>query len=79
VESEGHEEKVCQEEDANSVMAGKKTMLESKLARKPFFPQEFSLSVQIHRRFEFVGWFTNFELRKPLGVSGRPIVILRKR
>jgi hypothetical protein len=58
---------------------GKTRTLESTLARKPFFPQEFLLAVQIHRRFEFVGWFMNFELRRPRGVIGRPIVILRKR
>ena len=58
---------------------GKTLTLESTLARKPFFPQEFLLAAQIHRRFEFVGWFMNFELRKPHGVTGRPIVILRKR
>lgn len=58
---------------------GKTLTLESTLARKPFFPQEFLLAVQIHRRFEFVGWFMNFELRRPRGVTGRPIVILRKR
>lgn len=58
---------------------GKKTTLDSGLGRKPFFPQEFLLLIQIHKRFEFVGWFVNFELRKPRGVSGRPIVILRKR
>jgi hypothetical protein len=58
---------------------GKKTALDSRLGRKPFFPQEFLLLIQIHKRFEFLGWFMNFELRKPRGVSGRPIVILRKR
>jgi hypothetical protein len=58
---------------------GKKTSLESVLGRKTFFPQEFLLLVQFHKRFEFVGWFLDFELRQPRGVSGRPIVILRKR
>jgi len=58
---------------------GKKTTLESELERKPFFPQEFLLLMQKHKRFQFVGWFMDFELRKPRSVSGRPIVILRKR
>jgi SAM-dependent methyltransferase len=58
---------------------GKRATLESKLARKPFFPQEFLLLTQIHKQFQFVGWFMNFELRKPHSVTGRPIVILRKR
>ena len=57
---------------------GKTCTLESTLARKPFFPQEFLLAVQIHKQFELVGWFMNFELRRPHGVTGRPIVILRK-
>jgi hypothetical protein len=58
---------------------GKKSNHESELARKPFFPQEFLLLINNHKRFEFMGWFMNFDLRKPSGVSGRPIVILRKR
>ena len=58
---------------------GNKTRLSHRLGRKPSFPQEFLLLVQLHKRFEFVGWFMDFELRKPRGVSGRPIVILRKR
>lgn len=57
---------------------GKTLALESTLARKPFFPQEFLLAVEIHRQFEF-GWFMNFELHRPHGVTGRPIVVLRKR
>jgi hypothetical protein len=58
---------------------GIRTRLESKLARKSFFPQEFLLLTQIHKQFRFVGWFMDFELRKPHGVTGRPIVVLRKR
>ena len=58
---------------------GRKSRLESKLQRKPFFPQEFLLLIRTHKRFEFVGWFMDFELRKPRSVSGRPIVILRRR
>ena len=58
---------------------GKKLSLESRLARKAFFPQEMLMLVQAHKRFEFVGWFTDFNLRKPRSASGRPIVILRKR
>jgi SAM-dependent methyltransferase len=57
----------------------KKSRLESELERKLFFPQEFLLLIQTHKRFEFVGWFMDFELRKPRSLSGRPIVILRKR
>jgi len=42
-------------------------------------PRQRLLLMQIRKRFEFVGWFMNFELRKPRSVSGHPIVILRKR
>jgi hypothetical protein len=58
---------------------GTKLNLESRLARKAFFPQELLMLVQQHKRFEFLGWFTDFNLRKPKSASGRPIVILRKR
>lgn len=43
----------------------KKITLDSTLGRKLFFPKEFLLLIQIYKRFEFVGWFMNFELRKP--------------
>jgi len=58
---------------------GKSTTLDSGLPRKIFFPQEFLLLTRLHRKFEFVGWFTDFRLREPRSAKGRPIVILRKR
>lgn len=57
----------------------RQAMLESELGRKLFFPQEFLMLIEKHKRFEFVGWFMNFELKRPRDVSGRPIVILRRR
>jgi SAM-dependent methyltransferase len=58
---------------------GRKSTFDSGLGRKPFFRQEFLMLIWLHKRFEFIGWFLDFELRKPRGVAGRPIVILRKR
>lgn len=58
---------------------GKRMTFDSGLLRKPFFPQEFLLLVKLHQKFEFLGWFLDFNLNKPASASGRPIVILRKR
>lgn len=49
------------------------------------FPQEFLLLIEHTAEFEFVGWWNNWDLEKPLGdvtdpkSISRPIVLLRKR
>ncbi len=58
---------------------GKRIKLDSGIPRKIFFPQELLLLIQLHRKFEFLGRFTNFSLREPRGAEGRHTVILRKR
>ncbi len=58
---------------------GVRKRLESNILHKFFFPQEFRSLVACHGEFEFIGWFDNFDLRKPATPNGRQIVILRKR
>ncbi len=58
---------------------GKKKEIQSGEIRKIFFPQEFLTLVKCHNKFEFLGWFNNFNLNKPATPKGRQCVILRKR
>ena len=58
---------------------GLKKRLSSNQVRKFFFPQEFLSLVQCHNRFEFLGWFNDFSLKKPARRKGRQIVVLRKK
>ena len=58
---------------------GTRKRLESNTSRKFFFPQEFRSIVSYHGTFELMGWFDNFDLRRPATAKGRQIVVLRKR
>jgi ubiquinone/menaquinone biosynthesis C-methylase UbiE len=58
---------------------GKRKTLESKVPLKFFFPQEFLSLVQWHAKFDFLGWFNNFNLHEIAKATGRQIVILRRR
>jgi hypothetical protein len=51
----------------------------SPVPTKIFFPQEFLCLVELNRRFDFVGWFNDFDFAPPLTSEGRHIAILRKR
>jgi len=57
---------------------GKRIRLTASEVGKCFFPQEFLYLVQYHNRFEFIGWFEDFNLKKPATGKSRQIVILRK-
>jgi SAM-dependent methyltransferase len=52
--------------------------IESRVPTKFFFPQEFLCLIEASR-FEFVGWFNDFNLDAPVTPEGRHIAILRKR
>ena len=58
---------------------GTKHRIESRVPTKIFFPQEFLCLVDLSRRFEFVGWFNDFDFAAPVTPAGRHIAILRKR
>jgi SAM-dependent methyltransferase len=51
--------------------------IEGRVATKFFFPQEFLCLVEASR-FEFVGWFNDFDLDAPVTPQGRHIAILRR-
>jgi len=52
--------------------------IEGRVPTKFFFPQEFLCLVEASR-FEFVGWFNDFDLTAPVTPQGRHIAILRRR
>lgn len=58
---------------------GEKKQLKSSETRKLFFPQEFLSLIKCHHKFEFLGWFDNFDMNKPATPKGRQAVVLRKR
>ena len=47
--------------------------------RKFFFPQEFLSLIKCHNKFEFMGWFNDFDINKPVSCNGRQAVILKKK
>ena len=51
--------------------------IEGRVPTKFFFPQEF-LCLVAASRFEFVGWFNDFDLDAPVTPQGRHITILRR-
>jgi SAM-dependent methyltransferase len=57
----------------------KKQIYSNKLC-KFFFPQEFLSLIKCHRKFEFLGWFNNFDIHKPVTFNprDRKVVVLRK-
>lgn len=58
---------------------GKKKQIRSNEVQKFFFPQEFLSLVKCHSKFEFLGWFENFDIHKPAAPKGRQVVVLRKK
>ena len=53
--------------------------IESRVPTKVFFPQEFLCLVELSRRFEFVGWFNDFDFDARVTAAGRHAAVLRKR
>ena len=60
---------------------GKKKILLQKNLRKAVYPQEFLNFLSLRGDFEFMGWWNNWNLKKPLSGTekiSRPIVIIRR-
>lgn len=58
---------------------GKRNKIRSNEIRKLFFPQEFLTLIKFHNKFEFLGWFDNFDVNKRATSKGRQVVVLRKK
>lgn len=60
---------------------GVKTVLIEQFVRRAIYPQEFLALIRNRRDFEFVGWWNNWDLSRPLiGTEqiDRPIAIVRR-
>lgn len=60
---------------------GRELHLETGEVTRMIFPQEFLLLVERSGRFEFVGWWNNWDLEEPLegaGCISRPIAVIRR-
>jgi SAM-dependent methyltransferase len=57
---------------------GTRHRIESRVPTKIFYPQEFLCLVELSQRFEFIGWFNDFDLAAPVTPQGRHTVILRR-
>jgi len=55
-----------------------KKIIESRVLAKYFFPQEFLSLIKIHGKFEFVGWYSDFDINKKPRPNSRQIIVLRK-
>jgi len=61
---------------------GKKISITGKDIHRAIYPQEFKCYINNHNRFEFVGWWNNWNLDKPLDFAekiDRPIIVIRKK
>jgi len=57
---------------------GRRHEIRSRVPTKIFFPQEFLCLIELSDRFEFVGWFNDFDLAAPVTPKGRHAAILRR-
>ncbi|UCG37063.1 MAG: hypothetical protein JSV64_01965, partial [Candidatus Bathyarchaeota archaeon] len=58
---------------------GKESVFEETVNTKMIFPQEFLTLVQLNGRFEFIGWFERYRMKKLTSANLDNITILRKR
>jgi hypothetical protein len=58
---------------------GRKKRIRGGEIRKFFFPQEFLSLIKCHGKFEFMGWFNDFDINKCATPGGRQIMVLRKK
>ena len=58
---------------------GRELLISGRVPAKVFFPQEFLCLVGLSGRFEFIGWYNDFNLAAKFKPEGRHVVILRKR
>jgi SAM-dependent methyltransferase len=76
------EQKVVEKITLEVIEGGKAKVLKTEKVGKLIFPQEFLELVNRNGKFEFLGWFNNFDLEQPLEKAerfNRPVTLLRKR
>ena len=60
---------------------GKEKHFESADVTKVIFPQEFLLLIEKTKKFEFVGWWNNWDINEPIEKAKkfeRPLILVRR-
>jgi SAM-dependent methyltransferase len=61
---------------------GKQKKIAGRSIRRVIYPQEFLLLLSCYKKFEFVGWWNNWDLTKPLRGTekdiNRPVTVIRR-
>jgi SAM-dependent methyltransferase len=76
------EQKVVEKITLEVIEGCKKKVLRNERVCKLIFPQEFLELLGKNGKFEFLGWFNNFDLEQPLEKAekfNRPITLLRRK
>jgi len=76
------EQKILERITVKVIEDGKTKVLQEETISKVIFPQEFLELVNKNGKFEFVGWYNNFDLDQPLERAtkiDRPITLLRRK
>ena len=76
------EQKIVEKLIVEAIENGKPKIFKMEKMGKITFPQEFLELVEKHGKFEFLGWYNNFDLTQPLEKAtrfNRPITLLRRK
>jgi len=76
------EQKMMERIIVEAIEDGKPKIFKMEKMGKITFPQEFLELVEKHGKFEFLGWYNNFDLTQPLEKAtrfNRPITLLRRK
>jgi len=76
------EQKIIERTIVETMENGKTRVLKLEKIGKLMFPQEFLELVDKNGRFEFIGWYNNFDLTQPLEKAtkfNRPMTVLRRK
>jgi len=76
------EQKEIEKVAVEAVENGKAKIFRNEKIGKIIFPQEFLELVEKNGKFEFVGWYNNFDLTQPLEKTtrfNRPMTVLRRK
>jgi hypothetical protein len=76
------EQKIIERITLEVIEEGKTKVLKTEKVGKLIFPQEFLELLNKNGKFEFIGWFNNFDLEQPLEKAerfNRPVTLLRRK
>lgn len=76
------EQKIVEKLIVEAIENGKTKIFKMEKMGKITFPQEFLELIEKHGKFQFLGWYNNFDLTQPLEKAtrfNRPITLLRRK